>query len=70
VVNVPIDLESRILLLQNRLRELDEARQFPNESPATLARYEAEAEFINHMICQYRAASEFEQRLRERPTDS
>jgi hypothetical protein len=70
VVDVPINLESRILLLQNRLRELDEARQSPHDSQSKFVMYEAEAELIRHMIWHYRAVSEFEQRLKESSTDS
>jgi hypothetical protein len=70
VFDIPIDLESRILLLENRLRELVAIRQNPLDGPAKLARVYSEAELINVMISHYRTAVALEQRFKEGSTDS
>jgi hypothetical protein len=56
VFDLQADIKSRVLFLENRLRELSEFAL----APATRARVDAETELIEHILDYYRAVCELE----------
>lgn len=70
VFDIQVSLESRLLFLENRLRELNDARKNPLDSSAKLARVDTETAIINLMLAHYRAAADLERRLDDSGTDA
>jgi len=70
VFDIQVGLESRVLFLENRLRELNDVRKNPLDSSARLARVDTETAIINLMLAHYRAAADLERRLNDSSTNS